>query len=184
MHKLKSILLALITFSLPGTAQSIDETDTLCSSEHHRAFDFLIGEWNVFSNEDGSLQGIEQVSTHNHHCLIDAFWQQQNDEFKPVGSVHRLQGHAYSISDGKTWRMLWADNGGRFITFKSARVDNSMVMTSQRTSPLIYQWHWTPQNDGSILSIGYFSSDRGENCLLYTSPSPRDLSTSRMPSSA
>ena len=27
-------------------------------------------------------------------------------------------------------------------------------------------------------------SERGNNCLLYTSPSPRDLSTSRMPSSA
>ena len=26
--------------------------------------------------------------------------------------------------------------------------------------------------------------DEGYNCLLYTSPSPRDLSTSRMPSSA
>ena len=26
--------------------------------------------------------------------------------------------------------------------------------------------------------------DQGINCLLYTSPSPRDLSTSRMPSSA
>ena len=25
---------------------------------------------------------------------------------------------------------------------------------------------------------------KSENCLLYTSPSPRDLSTSRMPSSA
>ena len=27
-------------------------------------------------------------------------------------------------------------------------------------------------------------NDDAENCLLYTSPSPRDLSTSRMPSSA
>ena len=27
-------------------------------------------------------------------------------------------------------------------------------------------------------------AERGGNCLLYTSPSPRDLSTSRMPSSA
>ena len=26
--------------------------------------------------------------------------------------------------------------------------------------------------------------ERAQNCLLYTSPSPRDLSTSRMPSSA
>ena len=31
---------------------------------------------------------------------------------------------------------------------------------------------------------GYFPSDRYWRCLLYTSPSPRDLSTSRMPSSA
>ena len=34
------------------------------------------------------------------------------------------------------------------------------------------------END-KILKIGHFLS-----CLLYTSPSPRDLSTSRMPSSA
>ena len=29
-----------------------------------------------------------------------------------------------------------------------------------------------------------FLSELAEHCLLYTSPSPRDLSTSRMPSSA
>ena len=29
-----------------------------------------------------------------------------------------------------------------------------------------------------------FNINRAELCLLYTSPSPRDLSTSRMPSSA
>ena len=33
-----------------------------------------------------------------------------------------------------------------------------------------------------LLAIGHCWSDR--DCLLYTSPSPRDLSTSRMPSSA
>ena len=29
-----------------------------------------------------------------------------------------------------------------------------------------------------------FTFEQSKNCLLYTSPSPRDLSTSRMPSSA
>ena len=29
-----------------------------------------------------------------------------------------------------------------------------------------------------------FAFDKDDTCLLYTSPSPRDLSTSRMPSSA
>eukprot|EP00831_Metopus_contortus_P010924 TRINITY_DN14295_c0_g1_i2.p3 TRINITY_DN14295_c0_g1~~TRINITY_DN14295_c0_g1_i2.p3 ORF type:complete len:142 (+),score=32.85 TRINITY_DN14295_c0_g1_i2:121-546(+) len=31
---------------------------------------------------------------------------------------------------------------------------------------------------------GYCENQDGDTCLLYTSPSPRDLSTSRMPSSA
>ena len=35
-----------------------------------------------------------------------------------------------------------------------------------------------------LLKIGYFSLINGYNCLLYTSPSPRDRQKSRMPSSA
>ena len=38
-----------------------------------------------------------------------------------------------------------------------------------------------PPRDGLVL---HTSDNRVEICLLYTSPSPRDLSTSRMPSSA
>ena len=37
---------------------------------------------------------------------------------------------------------------------------------------------------GIILAAAAFGSALGWGCLLYTSPSPRDLSTSRMPSSA
>ena len=36
----------------------------------------------------------------------------------------------------------------------------------------------------SALGVGVVSESTDEACLLYTSPSPRDLSTSRMPSSA
>ena len=41
----------------------------------------------------------------------------------------------------------------------------------------------------ATLNFGFFIGDLGDPklhnaCLLYTSPSPRDLSTSRMPSSA
>ena len=46
----------------------------------------------------------------------------------------------------------------------------------------------SPIEDGDVLlaSIQFFTQDleRLFVCLLYTSPSPRDLSTSRMPSSA
>ena len=35
-----------------------------------------------------------------------------------------------------------------------------------------------------IFIIALFFVDKNESCLLYTSPSPRDISGSRMPSSA
>ena len=37
---------------------------------------------------------------------------------------------------------------------------------------------------GALLEDGHVDGDNLICCLLYTSPSPRDLSTSRMPSSA
>ena len=39
-------------------------------------------------------------------------------------------------------------------------------------------------NGGALTAFQIFPDDELEICLLYTSPSPRDLSTSRMPSSA
>ena len=41
----------------------------------------------------------------------------------------------------------------------------------------------TPFNKQPAYQYGIID-DKGKVCLLYTSPSPRDLSTSRMPSSA
>ena len=51
-------------------------------------------------------------------------------------------------------------------------------------------WAWQQEAKSShkfvLLAIADSANDFGEAqlCLLYTSPSPRDLSTSRMPSSA
>ena len=61
-----------------------------------------------------------------------------------------------------------------------------------RTTQLEYTWlrslmkrhkdFWKITEDSLDKSMKVFNID--PNCLLYTSPSPRDLSTSRMPSSA
>ena len=53
--------------------------------------------------------------------------------------------------------------------------------------------HVLETKDGVFLNVKYYPGTKGKDsipiimlhsCLLYTSPSPRDLSTSRMPSSA
>ena len=43
---------------------------------------------------------------------------------------------------------------------------------------------YVPAGVKAIKNIDFQRGELGEGCLLYTSPSPRDLSTSRMPSSA
>ena len=59
--------------------------------------------------------------------------------------------------------------------------------------PVPYGSEWTVGAGRSVLVVAFPGSVRQQvlepsdmpcNCLLYTSPSPRDLSTSRMPSSA
>ena len=52
---------------------------------------------------------------------------------------------------------------------------------------LVRAFHGDEQLADSInhlLVVGFYLVNIGWVCLLYTSPSPRDLSTSRMPSSA
>ena len=55
---------------------------------------------------------------------------------------------------------------------------------AKRTLKLCYdiEQYAMKKNDPKLLGFAYYYS--AETCLLYTSPSPRDLSTSRMPSSA
>ena len=76
---------------------------------------------------------------------------------------------------------------GRGLVEVSGYVDRDMNAT-----PLGFKLGQTPYEeeillgtDGIVCGTGdTFATQRPEICLLYTSPSPRDLSTSRMPSSA
>ena len=65
------------------------------------------------------------------------------------------------------------DNDSFFENFKNLR-NNKINFNDCIETPILLAM--IPEVDGKrVLDIG---------CLLYTSPSPRDLSTSRMPSSA
>ena len=77
---------------------------------------------------------------------------------------------------------------------KSTYIDTSMNTNEIKTCRLIIKGkvqgvgfrHWFSDLAISLGLNGYIQNkeSKDEVCLLYTSPSPRDLSTSRMPSSA
>ena len=82
---------------------------------------------------------------------------------------------------------LCADAGIEFIEVPVAYDALSVVVNkendwAQCLSPEELNTMWKPEAKGTIKSWKQIRDDFP--CLLYTSPSPRDLSTSRMPSSA
>ena len=62
-------------------------------------------------------------------------------------------------------------------TKKSTNLQDTAVSVTAYTGEALQQL-------GLENSVSLAAQTPGLNCLLYTSPSPRDLSTSRMPSSA
>ena len=73
-------------------------------------------------------------------------------------------------------RPLWTTLGGG-----TSHVSNDYIKMSNTTDSNHSQWRTTQVDKRDGVSAASISVS---SCLLYTSPSPRDLSTSRMPSSA
>ena len=81
-------------------------------------------------------------------------------------------------------KWMTANHGFRFIV--TPNVDHLVRVAKEPDvfNPL-YEASWLSVCDSRILEmLANFSGIPLKACLLYTSPSPRDLSTSRMPSSA
>ena len=73
----------------------------------------------------------------------------------------------------------------RFHGFTPTDAELSAVQVGQSTKSGVIANFGPPFSDGSLENNAvYYVSSQFSYCLLYTSPSPRDLSTSRMPSSA
>ena len=70
------------------------------------------------------------------------------------------------------------------------RINGDMISKDSVSSFMLENFDFFEQNNFSFfemtvgLAFDYFCKNNIDICLLYTSPSPRDLSTSRMPSSA
>ena len=60
----------------------------------------------------------------------------------------------------------------------------AICLVVQILTGIFLAMHYTPHIDLAFLSVEHIMRDVNNGCLLYTSPSPRDATLSRMPSSA
>ena len=91
-----------------------------------------------------------------------------------IDLIHKLEG-ADRPAFGLTIPLMLKADGTKFG--KSA--GGAVWLDPEKTSPYEFYQFWINQDDRDVVKyLKYFT------CLLYTSPSPRDGATSRMPSSA
>ena len=144
----------------------------------------------IYAQPTGNLEA-KYYSAHNRYTNFDTFggtvietrtWDRiYTRDYNPQGrrdmwSVD-IQGYIYIPSDGTYWFRTASDDGVRL------KVDDKIVINNWTNhaprwdyGSVSLQSGWKP--------IRLQMYEWGGGCLLYTSPSPRDLSTSRMPSSA
>ena len=81
----------------------------------------------------------------------------------------------FPIASGYEDQVTWSDTYG--APRSGGRTHIGVDLLGPKMIPLV------AANDG-VVTWGRFDNSRGTICLLYTSPSPRDATLSRMPSSA
>eukprot|EP00831_Metopus_contortus_P031765 TRINITY_DN2583_c0_g1_i13.p1 TRINITY_DN2583_c0_g1~~TRINITY_DN2583_c0_g1_i13.p1 ORF type:complete len:206 (+),score=26.29 TRINITY_DN2583_c0_g1_i13:163-780(+) len=120
---------------------------------------------------------LGQFSFHNHPPNS---WQTLNDTISTNGGKYFGYWNENNERDGPGV-MIW-DNGSRFDgNWLYDRITGKGRLIHPNGD--VYEGDWF-EDEASGKGIYYQNDGLIYDCLLYTSPSPRDLSTSRMPSSA
>ena len=115
----------------------------------------------------------------------DVFNSIKSKNFRKIGYFKELPSGGFSNQSVKGFVLdLFAgfliDNLRNFLLVKQKSKNNCKIIAVGDFLPLLFAW----SSECEFSFIGTPKSDHTWSCLLYTSPSPRDGSISRMPSSA
>ena len=110
---------------------------------------------------DTCVQGFEQVGD---TCQVTIIYSNGGTSFKVPANLGKLQIELFGAAGG----FGGLDCGAGCTSAPSGNVGHLLIRSG----------------DLSNATLEIYPGDKGKDCLLYTSPSPRDRQKSRMPSSA
>lgn len=146
MRKLLFVFVFFVSFLMMGQ----NNTPCPCCSDHHQAFDFWLGTWEVY-NPDGTLAGTNQISKIQDNCALQEHWKSANGSF--TGTSYN-----YYNTSSKLWEQIWVDNQGGQLHLKGQFVGKQMVLKSEefknadgQTS--YHQITWTANEDGTVRQL-------------------------------
>ena len=143
-----AVLAFLILLVLPARAQ--DTPPAACETgDEFTAFDFWIGEWQVYSNDDEeNLLGTNSVTKHYGDCLIMERWQGAD------GSAGASINYYNKVTD--EWRQVWVSNGYSIdfaggLDASGAMVLEGFLYNYQQAAKTPFRGIWTLEDDGSVI---------------------------------
>jgi len=118
------------------------------SNQRFDDFDFWLGEWNVYSNDDArQFQGANSITKHHKNCLVMENWTSAQ------GGTGSSMNYYDPVED--RWRQLWVA-GGYSIDYTGGLDDSGQMVLqgsinyyqSGKSQP--FRGAWTPNPDGTV----------------------------------
>jgi hypothetical protein len=131
-----------------------------CDSPSHRAFDFWVGEWDVYVTGTETLAGRNTIAREDNGCVITETWRSGRSPYtgRSLNIYDRLSGK---------WEQYWVDSEGDITHFVGGPTENGMRLTAEDDvgpddpTPIFNRMTFTRNADGSVRQHGEASSDRG-----------------------
>jgi hypothetical protein len=131
-----------------------------CDTEEHAAFDFWVGEWDVFRPDTGAQVARSRIERVSAGCAIRETWM-------PLQGGYGSSLSTYDPATG-TWHQLWVGPTPGRVFFEGGIVDGAMVLTGYWGSDpagdkLLIRMTYTLADDGSVRQYGQQSADHGRS---------------------
>jgi len=97
------LFISLILLAIPISAQDAAPPKPCETSEDFRAFDFWLGDWEVFNRKNGQAVGKNSISAIESGCALLEEWTSSNGN---TGTSLNLYNPLT-----QSWRQLWVSNG-------------------------------------------------------------------------
>lgn len=116
-----------------------------CSDDIYRAFDFWLGDWEVF-DINGNKAGDNRISSRENGCLLLEEWT----------SAQGDTGQSYNYYDPgmKKWRQIWVSVHGTIDYAGGLNENGAMVLEGEIASragvTAPFKGTWALQEDGSV----------------------------------
>ncbi len=143
----------------PKPPQAPAPTPAACAGPEYHAFDFWVGEWDVFPNGAGTQVATSSIEAMFMGCAIRETW-------KPLKGGGGGSFSHYD-SERRYWRQAWVDSSGARVDFDGGPVDGKMVLTGHWANVVakgqdgLIRMTYSKQSDGSVRQHGEQSTDQG-----------------------